>query len=153
PRILRSNQQEAAFYEQMWATITAGQVWHGRIVNKKKDGTLYTEEVTITPVRDESGGLINYVAVKRDVTRELLLEGKYRQAQKMAAIGRLSGGVGNDFNNLLVVINGYSELLRNRHLEPTSPLREPVEQIRDAGKRAAGLTRQLLAFSRQQVLQ
>lgn len=153
PRILRSNQQEAAFYEQMWATITAGQVWHGRIVNKKKDGTLYTEEVTITPVRDESGGLINYVAVKRDVTRELLLEEQYRQAQKMEAIGRLSGGVAHDFNNLLVVINGYSELLLNRHLEPTSPLREPVEQIRDAGKRAAGLTRQLLAFSRQQVLQ
>ena len=153
PRLLKSGQLDAAFYEELWATISAGQVWHGRFVNKKKDGTSYTEEAIITPVRDESGGLINYVSVQRDVTRELQLEEQYHQAQKMEAIGRLSGGVAHDFNNLLVVINGYSELLLERHLDAASPLRKYVEEMKKAGERASTLTHQLLAFSRQQVLQ
>jgi PAS domain S-box-containing protein len=153
PRLLKSDQQDAAFYRELWAIISAGQVWHGRLVNKKKDGTLYTVDATITPVRDESGTIVNYVGVQRDVTRELQLEEQYRQAPKMQAIGRLSGGVAHDFNNLLVVITGYSELLLDRHLDAASPLRKYVEEIKKAGERAAGLTRQLLAFSRQQVLQ
>jgi PAS domain S-box-containing protein len=153
PRLLKSNQHEAAFYAQLWATISAGQVWRGRFINKKKDGTLYTEEGSITPVRDEYGVIINYVGLQRDVTRELELEEQYRQAQKMEAIGRLSGGVAHDFNNLLVVINGYSELLLGRYLDAASPLRKHVEEIARAGERAASLTQQLLAFSRKQVLQ
>ncbi|MEW5957487.1 MAG: PAS domain S-box protein [Chloroflexota bacterium] len=153
PQFLKSSQHDAAFYEELWSTISAGQVWHGRLINKKKDGTLYTEEATITPVRDESGALINYVSVQRDVTRELQLEEQYRQAQKMEAIGRLSGGVAHDFNNLLVVINGYSELLLDHFLDAASPVRKYIQEIKKAGERASGLTRQLLAFSRQQVLQ
>ncbi len=153
PRVLKSNQHDNAFYAEMWAAISAGQVWQGRIVNKKKDGTLYTEEASITPVRDENGVIVSYVGLQRDVTRELQLEEQYRQSQKMEAIGRLSGGVAHDFNNLLVVINGYSELLLSRYLDPSSPLRKYVEEIAKAGDRAAGLTQQLLAFSRKQVLQ
>jgi PAS domain S-box-containing protein len=153
PRFLKSGQQDAAFYADLWAAISAGQVWHGRLVNKKKDGTVYTEDATITPVRDESGAIVNYVGVKRDVTRELQLEEQYRQAQKMEAIGRLAGGVAHDFNNLLVVIIGYSELLLDRQLDAASPWRKYVEEIKKAAERAARLTRQLLVFSRQQVLQ
>ncbi|MFQ5578073.1 MAG: PAS domain S-box protein, partial [Anaerolineae bacterium] len=120
PRILKSAKQDAAFYREMWETISAGKIWRGRLVNKKKDGVLYTEETTISPVRDENGAVVNYVAVKRDVTRELQLEEQYRQAQKMEAIGRLTGGIAHDFNNLLTAINGFAELIQSQQ-PPDSP--------------------------------
>jgi PAS domain S-box-containing protein len=71
PRLLRSNHQNANFYKELWATIQAGQVWQGRIVNKKKDGSLYTSDTTISPVRDKTGVIVNYVAAGRDITQEL----------------------------------------------------------------------------------
>ena len=153
PSFMKSGQHDAIFYQELWAAISAGRVWRGRFVNQRKDGTLYTEDATITPVHNENQVIVNYVSVQRDVTRELQLEEQYLQAQKMEAIGRLSGGVAHDFNNLLVVITGYSELLLDRHLSADSPLRKFVEEIQRAGERAAGLTQQLLAFSRKQVLQ
>lgn len=76
---LKSGQQDKAFYHDLWLTISSGQTWRGRIVNKKKDGSLFTEEVTISPVRNEAGIIVNYVAVKRDVTRELELEKQYQR--------------------------------------------------------------------------
>jgi two-component system cell cycle sensor histidine kinase/response regulator CckA len=78
-----------------------GETWSGHFINKRKDGTLYEEEATISPVRDAAGKIINYVAVKRDVTREVQLEAQFRQSQKMEAIGQLAGGVAHDFNNIL----------------------------------------------------
>lgn len=153
PQLLKSDQHDPDFYEVLWTTLRAGQVWRGRFVNKRKDDALYTEDATITPIRNDNGAITNYVSVQHDVTRELQLEEQYRQSQKMEAIGRLSGGVAHDFNNLLLVINGYSELLLNRYLDIESPLRKHVEEIQKAGERAAGLTNQLLAFSRKQVLE
>lgn len=152
PRILKSSQQDEATFRDMWATITAGQVWHGRFVNKRKDGALYTEDVTVAPVRNSSGKIVNYVGVQHDVTRELQLEEQYHQAQKMEAIGRLSGGIAHDFNNLLVVITGYSELLLQRHADPNSTIYKYVQEIKKAGEQAALLTQQLLVFSRRQML-
>jgi PAS domain S-box-containing protein len=152
PRILKSGHQDAAFYRRMWETLARGEVWKGRLVNRRKDGTLFQEDATIGPVRDASGRLVNYVAVKRDVTTEMRLERQLMQAQKMEAIGRLAGGVAHDFNNLLGVIVGYGEITR-RKLRDDDPLTGKVDQILKAAERAAGLTRQLLAFSRQQVLQ
>jgi PAS domain S-box-containing protein len=152
PRILNSGQQDEAVYKDMWATISAGQVWHGRFVNKNKAGVLYTEDATVAPVRNSSNMIVSYVGVQRDVTRELQLENQYHQAQKMEAIGRLSGGVAHDFNNLLVVITGYSELLLQRHADPNSTIYKYVEEIKKAGDQAALLTQQLLAFSRRQML-
>jgi len=90
--------------------------------------------------------------IARDVTERRELEEQLRQAQKMEAVGRLAGGVAHDFNNLLTVINGYSDIAIGR-LSAEDPLRLNVEEVRKAGERAAGLTRQLLAFSRKQVLQ
>ena len=150
---LRNGEHDAVLYEDIRATVSAGCMWHGRFVNHRKDATLYIEDASISPVRDESGAIVNYVEVRRDVTRELQLEAQYHQSQKMEAIGQLAGGIAHDFNNLLTVINGYSEVVLHQYLHKSDPSRKFLEEIKKAGERAASLTGQLLAFSRKQVLQ
>ncbi|MBU1238192.1 PAS domain S-box protein, partial [Myxococcota bacterium] len=102
PRFLKSGEHDAAFYRDIWTTLERGAIWSGKIINRKKDGTLFTEEAVISPVRSESGEIVNFVASKRDITREIALEDQLRQGQKMEAIGRLAGGIAHDFNNILV---------------------------------------------------
>jgi PAS domain S-box-containing protein len=149
PRLLKSGEQDAAFYRHLWSTITAGDEWCGRMVNRRRDGTCYTVDTTIVPVSDESGRPVNYVAVQRDVTRELQLEEQYRQAQKMEMLGQLTAGIAHDFNNVLTAVNGYAELLRAQ-LAPASPPHDLVGKLLRAGQRGADLVRQLLLFSRKQ---
>jgi two-component system, cell cycle sensor histidine kinase and response regulator CckA len=151
PRILKSWNHDSSFYRNLWSTIQSGQVWRGEITNRKKDGLLYAEEMTITPVRSPTGETTNYIAIKQDATEKKKLEAQYRQAQKMEAIGRLAGGVAHDFNNILGVITGYSELSLDK-LEPEHPVAKDLLKIRAAADRAVLLTRQLLAFSRQQIV-
>jgi two-component system cell cycle sensor histidine kinase/response regulator CckA len=150
-RILKNGSQDPEFYRSMWATLQKGEVWSGRISNRRVDGSAIEEETTISPVRDASGRLVNYVAVMRDVTHERQMEEQLRHAQKMEAVGRLAGGVAHDFNNLLTVITGRCELLVRRHGE-ASPLARDLDLILKTAQRAGALTRQLLAFSRKQVL-
>jgi len=133
PRLLKSGHQDEAFYRELWRTISSGQTWQGRIVN--------------------------YVAVKRDVTEQLRaleehakLQEQLQQAQKVESIGRLAGGIAHDFNNMLSVILGYAERLLDG-LPPADPLRDDARQIVESAQRSASLTRQLLAFSRRQTLQ
>jgi PAS domain S-box-containing protein len=152
PRLLKSNRQDSAFYRQLWAKISAGEVWRGRFINKKKDDTLFTEDAVIAPVRDEKGTVTNYIAIKRDISHELELEVQYRQTQKIDSIGRLAGGVAHDFNNILAVICGHTELALAQ-LSPDAPLRSNLECIQESAERAANLTRQLLAFARRQVIE
>jgi two-component system cell cycle sensor histidine kinase/response regulator CckA len=152
PRFLKSGVQSEEFYRALWATVGSGKTWRGRLVNKKKDGTLYSQDSAISPVRDAAGTVTSYVAVTRDVTAALALEAQFLQAQKMEAVGRLAGGVAHDFNNVLSVILSYAEMIIG-DLKPDEPLRADIEEIRRAGLRAADLTRQLLAFSRRQVLE
>jgi len=102
-------------------------------------------------VRDQGGRLVAIEFIARDITGRKHLEAQFLQAQKMEAIGRLAGGVAHDFNNLLTVINGYSSQALDA-LSPSEPLRQDIEEINKAGERAATLTRQLLAFSRRQML-
>ncbi len=121
------------------------------MVNKRKDGTLYTEETTISPVRDASGRIVNYVAVKRDITEHLRLAAQFQQAQKMEAVGLLAGGVAHDYNNMLSVILGYAELALAK-VDPAQPLHADLEEIIKAAIRSADITRQLLAFARKQTI-
>jgi len=147
PSILHSGKHDAAFYREIWTTLMSGKSWHGHFVNKRKDGTLFEEEATISPIKEKGGQIISYVAVKRDVTHEIDLQKQVYHAEKMDAIGRLAGGVAHDFNNLLTIINGYSELMI-KSIMPSDPLYGHVQQIIKACARASTHTKQLLAFSR-----
>jgi PAS domain S-box-containing protein len=118
---------------------------------KRKDGTPIKARCSGWFVKPVSGGAAYFEAFAEDVTEKWLLERQLRMAQKMEAVGRLSGGIAHDFNNLLGVIIGYSQVLK-RTLPPGTAFLEHAEEIEKAGQRAASLTRQLLAFSRQQVL-
>lgn len=151
PRILKSGEHDELFYRNLWDTISGGRTWAGRMVNKRKDGTLYTEETTISPVRDASGRIVNYVAVKRDITEHLRLAAQFQQSQKMEAMGRLAGGVAHDFNNMLGVILGYAELALCQ-VDPAQPLHADLEEILKAANRSTDITRQLLAFDRKQTI-
>ena len=118
---------------------------------KRKDGTPITVRCSGWPVKDETGAVVYIEVFAEDVSERRVLERQLRMAQKMEAVGRLSGGIAHDFNNLLGVIIGYSQVLK-RTLGPASPSFEHAEEIEKASQRAVSLTRQLLAFSRQQVL-
>lgn len=277
PSILKSGRHTDQFYKEMWDTICSGQIWRGEIINRRKDGSLYVEDMTITPVFDETHRITHFVAIKSDITKrkeleqefrilhkrfELIfnsspagiaivtlrdcrfievnpsfiqltkydkeelvgysaeeiqlfeknedclkaieklrsggsarnydiniktktgefrnvsvsaervklgieecailifnditekkrLEEQLRHSQRLESIGTLAGGVAHDFNNILTVIQGHTSLLM---MNPRTPpeLQESINQIADAAERAAGLTRQLLAFSRKQKLE
>jgi two-component system, cell cycle sensor histidine kinase and response regulator CckA len=151
PRLLKAEGQDRKVYKDLWETILAGQVWRGEITNRNRNGQLYTLEETITPVRDETGRISEFIAFGQDTSDRRDLEARLRQSQKMEAVGRLAGGVAHDFNNLLTVITGYSERLLIG-LKEDDPLRKGADAIKRSADRAAALTRQLLAFSRRQIL-
>ncbi len=151
PRILKSGKHDQAFYRDMWDTILSGRTWEGQITNKHKKGSLWTEETTISPVLDSDGQIVNFVAVKRDMTDKLQLEDQIRQSQKMDSVGRLAGGVAHDFNNNLQVILGYTSLAL-KQIQPNQPIQHDLEEIKKAAERSANLTRQLLAFARKQTV-
>jgi PAS domain S-box-containing protein len=139
PRRLEAHQQQRPFRNE-------------RFRQRRRDGSVIEVDVTAEPILlDERDA---WIVVSQDVTERTALEEQLRQAQKMEAVGRLAGGVAHDFNNLLAVILGYSDMLLRRFPVVSDPtLRDYVEEIRKAGERAVGLTRQMLAFSRKQVLE
>jgi PAS domain S-box-containing protein len=121
-------------------------------VHMRKGGQRIDVSLTMSPVKDGNDEIVGAAAITRDISDRKLLEKQLRQAQRMEALGQLSGGIAHDFNNLLSVISGYCELLEPE-LPPDGVLHRNCEQIKKAGAKAAGLTRQLLAFTRQQVLE
>ena len=140
-------QSELDFKEPTLAVLATNINYMGEWKFRRKNGTTFSAEVLATLMPD--GNLLGMI---RDITEKQKLEQQLRQSQKMEAIGQLAGGVAHDFNNLLTVINGCSQVLLNR-LEPGEKTRRELEVIFRAGERAAALTQQLLAFSRQQVFQ
>ena len=144
PKILNSGTQPSSFYKNLWETITSGRVWRGEIVNRRKDGSLYDEEMTITPVRDAAGQISYYIAIKQDVTEKKNLHAELTQMQKMESIGTLASGIAHDFNNILGIILGYASLIER---DPETSA-QSIASITAAVNRGAGLVRQILTFAR-----
>ncbi|MFH1115750.1 MAG: PAS domain S-box protein [Pseudomonadota bacterium] len=148
PRILKSGEHDTAFYAEMWSTLSEGRVWKGHFINRRKDGSLYEEDAAISPIKDDTGRVTSYVAVKRDVTDEVLLRKQLQKAQKMESIATMAGGIAHDFNNLLTIASGYTELLLMDRTE-ASPGYQELQAIAHAAQRGADLVRRILTFSRQ----
>jgi PAS domain S-box-containing protein len=149
PDLFRSEKHDDAFYQRLLETISSGTKWEGRITSCKKDGNLFDVEAIIYPIHDDSGKMLNYVAISRDITHEMAIERQLRQTQKMNAIGELAGGVSHDFNNILTAILGYVALSMNT-VEEDSKVYGYLKEIVKAGDRATKLVRQILTFSRQE---
>lgn len=150
--LVKSDVHGREFFKQLWETILKGEIWCGEITNRHKNGNLYPEEETITPVKDASGKITNFIAIKRDLSEHRKLEAQLIQAQKMESIGTLAGGIAHDFNNILAAIIGYGQFALMK-MPPDDPLRHNIESMLEAADRAAHLTKELLLFSRKQPIE
>jgi len=151
-RILKSGKQDALFYKQMWDTLAHGHAWKGHFINRKKDGSLYEADATISPILDKSDNIINFVSIKRDITREVELERNLIQSQKMESIGSLAGGIAHNFNNILSIILGNAELAVD-DVPDTSLAKECLDEIRSASLRASDIVQQMLSFARKDLIE
>ena len=152
PSLLKSNRHSPVFYAELWRIISGGETWAGRFVNRKKNGELFYEDAVITPLRDNTGKVIRYVASKRDITGQVKLETQLRQSQRMEAIGSLAGGIAHDFNNILSGIMGYTEICM--YDTPQGSINHArLEKVLQAAHRAKDLIQHIQVFSRQAVVE
>lgn len=149
--VLKSGEMSPVFYQDLWKTIKAGKTWSGLFHNKRKNGELYWDDAKISPIKNAQGEITHYLGVQSDVTVKKELEEQLRRAQKMDALGKLTGGIAHDYNNMLNVILGYTELMElfveDNNVEK---IKEYLKEIQNASDRGAKLTKKLLSFSRQQ---
>ena len=144
--ILKSGKQDRAFYQNLWTTILAGKVWHDVIINRRKDGSLYTVESTITPMKDSQGEITHFISVKQDITERKQLEEQLLRSARTESLGTLASGVAHDLNNILTPIILSAEMLRSSE-EPEA--REGlISSIEHCAQRGAAVVDQVLTFVR-----
>ncbi len=158
PRILKSGQTPPERFKELWETITAGETWHGEFTNNKKNGEIYHELGTISPIKNAEGKITHFVAIKNDISGIKSLEAERKRiedqlshAQKLESIGKLAGGIAHDFNNMLMAVVGYSNLIQ-MELAEDNPLRNYTKKILDLTDKSKRLTQSLLTFGRRQPL-
>jgi PAS domain S-box-containing protein len=159
PRLLKSGKQDPEFYQQMWETIRSGEVWRNTVINRRKDGTLNHEDMTITPIRDNTGKIAHFVAIKQDITelQQALSEVKKKNeelasmtqqlwhASKLATMGELAASIAHELNNPLATVALRAETLM---MQIPEEKRKPLEIIAQEVDRMATLVNDLLLFSR-----
>jgi len=146
-RILKSGNQNKHFYKRMLETIISGDAWHGKVIDRKKDGSLYPTMLTVSPMKNSSGDVISYVGIQQDLSEYEKLEEQFHQAQKMEAIGTLVGGIAHDFNNLLAGITGNLYLAR-KGVQEKPDIVQKLNNVEQLSLRAADMIQQLLTFAR-----
>jgi PAS domain S-box-containing protein len=155
PRILQSGAHPPEFYRDLWATITAGGTWSGRIQNHRKDGTPFWEKATIAPVRDQDGLISSFVGVKLDITAAMQADEERRRlnahmlsTQRLESLGRLAGGVAHDMNNVLAAVMIHASAALEEE-PPGSRWHQAFRVIHSATQRGADLIKPLLSLARQ----
>lgn len=146
PQTEGSGDHPAEFFEDMWATLRAGDIWRGEVKRRRKDGGGYLEAVVVTPVRDSGGSVSNYIAILEDVTERRELQEQYLRAQRMESVGMLAGGIAHDLNNILAPILLAMPLFRDKSV-PES-LQPVVDTLEQSASRGAAIIRQVLTFAR-----
>ncbi len=156
PRVLKSGKTPPERHKDLWDTITSGRTWQGEFINQKKNGALYREFASISPLKNSEGKITQYLAFKSDITEIRTLEEEQQRlkeqlyhAQKLESVGSLAGGIAHDFNNMLMAIMGYTELAEDEIAED-NPARIYLKKVLASSKKATELTQSLLAFSRRQ---
>jgi two-component system cell cycle sensor histidine kinase/response regulator CckA len=147
PRLIKSGLHDEAFYRDLWETILSGNPWQGRMTNRRKDGSLFTEDSVISPVRDDSGKVAAFVATKRDVTREVALQADLEQAKKFETIGMITNGVAHEVRNPLFAITAVVGALEKK-LGDQPQFNEYVSHIQEQVRRLADLMDDLLTLGR-----
>jgi len=154
PRVLKSPTTPPGYYRALWETLDRGEVWVGEFENLKKGGEPFLERAIIAPVRDESGVLTGYIAIKEDITQlkkdeaeRRSLEAQLQQSQKLESLGSLAGGVAHDMNNVLGAILGLASTLREA-ANPYSTTAKNLDTIMNACMRGRGVVKSLLYFAR-----
>jgi len=147
PNILKSGNQKPAFYKDMWAHLIRGEVWQGKVVNRKKSGEFYPAMLTISPVKNSRGEITNFIGLQQDLQSYEELEAQFHQAQKMEAIGTLVGGIAHNFNNDLAGITGNIYLAKRR-IAADPAVVDKLEHAEKIAFSAAATIQQLLTFPR-----
>jgi PAS domain S-box-containing protein len=163
---IESYNHEADFSQELWKIILTGQIWHGELINRRKDGTFYNEEMTITPVRESNGEISHFIAVKQDITKRKQLEEQLHhitkckrleeqlhQTQTMELMSQFAGSLAHDINNLLTIIHDNTKSVLTDEGKLSEQNRQHLKHAIAAAENAANLTRQLLAFGRKQAIQ
>jgi PAS domain S-box-containing protein len=148
-RFLKSGQQDHEFYKNLWDTILAGKVWHGELLNRRKDGSLYYEDQVITPVFDRNGTITNFISIRQDITEKKNYEKQLIQAEKHAAIGRMVGSVTHEINNPLQTIKNCLYLIQQDTVSD-SATREPLDMAISETQRLSDIVGQLRHLYRPQ---
>jgi PAS domain S-box-containing protein len=148
PNILKSGHTDKAARAELWRTIKSGNVWRGEFQDRRKDGSLYWERAIVSPIRGSDGTITHFVVIQDDITERKKIEGQFAAAQRMEAVGRLANGITHDFNNLLAVIAGNLELIRQR--SDDDRIRELVTAAHDAAQAGAAFNRRILSLSGRQ---
>jgi light-regulated signal transduction histidine kinase (bacteriophytochrome) len=149
-----SGEHDPRFYEDLWKTITSGRVWHGEIINRRKDGSFYTEEETITPVRNESGEITNFIAIKQDITERKLAEEEQRKSNSLLAAANkeleaFSYSVSHDLRAPLRGIDGFSQALLEDYPDRLDEQgKDYLQRVRSATQRMGALIDDMLSLSR-----
>lgn len=145
--VLRDGHPDEESFQQFWACVQAGREWRGELRRNLPDGGKLWESVQVSCLRNAAGEITHLLCLREDITARKALEDQLRQAQKMESLGTMAGGIAHDFNNIIAVINGYAELALINSTDPAM-LQKSLLEIRNASRRASGLVRQILTFSR-----